>query len=111
MTTGAASTGGGVGALELQARPASSRLAAAAGHRAIDLTLALPLFGILALVPALFAVDQRQLGFDAPLLLVQRQRDDGAPLLANLSGQPIDLTAVQQQLPLAPRLVVPHVRL
>src|SRR5450432_2249597 len=48
----------------------ASALTTAAGHGAVDLTLAFPLLGIFTFVPTLLAVDQRQLGFDAPLLLV-----------------------------------------
>src|SRR6185312_4543892 len=90
-----------------QAEPGFVRaLTTAAGHRTVDLTLALPLLGVFTFVPALLAVDQGQLGLHAPLLFIQRQGHQRAPFLANLSGQALDLAPVEQQLALAARVVV-----
>src|SRR5579863_6959121 len=87
-------------------RNSASALTAAAGHRTVDLTLALSFLGVFTLVPALLAVNQGQLGLHATLLLIQRERDQRAPFFPNFSRQAIDLTAVKQQLPLAARVVV-----
>src|SRR5450432_3647080 len=81
-----------------------------ARHRAIDLPLALTLLRVIPLVPLLLAVHERELGLDAALLLVQRQRHESVPLLLDLAREAIDLAAVQQQFAPAPRLVVAPVR-
>src|SRR3954447_3794899 len=113
-TISVASSGGVPPSVDVVAGPplqpatmtSASALAAATGHGAVDLTLALPLLRVFTLVPALLSVNQGQLGLHAALLLIQRQRDQRAPFFSNLSGQAIDLSSVQQQLALAARVVV-----
>src|SRR5579871_45385 len=91
--------------LPLQPARMARALATAAGHRAVDLTLALSLLGVFTFVPALLAVNQGQLGLHAPLLFIQRQGHQRAPFFTDLVGETVDFSPVQQELALAPRVV------
>src|SRR5205814_2520777 len=78
----------------------------AKAHRAVGLAAVLPLAQGLALVVGLLAARDTDLDLDPAVLEVHGQRNDGHALLAGLGPDLLDLIAVQQELALAPRLVV-----
>src|SRR6185312_14048276 len=76
-------------------------------HEARLVALPFPLGGGFALVVLLLALGQRhlQLG-QAAVVPEQLRRDDRATLALHRADQPVDLLALEEQLPVAPGLVV-----
>src|SRR5687767_11186581 len=70
------------------------------------LPVRLPFGEGLALVPGLLALGQGDLDLGAAVLEVERQGDQGEPLLVDPGLDPVDLLPVQQELALTPGGVV-----
>ncbi len=69
-----------------------------AGDRPLHLPLVVPVAKGLSLVVGGLALGQADLDLDLALLEVHLERDQGEALLGDLTGDPVDLTTVEEQL-------------